>query len=119
MDFTQCITGNETPQQIKTILWEHESRRLAEKGRLLKEAAKKTKKAGKLLRAKARIEQGLIQATMFYYDKFGKYHSLANALTTVLTCIDFREQRYHAGAHEWREDTRMAERDNQVGFRTG
>ena len=108
MDFTQCITGNETPQQIKTILWEHESRRLAEKGRLLKEEAKKTKKAGKLMRAKARIEQGLIQATMFYYDKFEKYHSLANALASVLTSENrdiMQERTNNERIPAWRRET--------------
>ena len=103
LDFTHCITGKETPQQIKVILMEYESQRLVKKRRLLEAETKKAKKAERLLRANSRLERGHIQATMFYYDRFGKYHSLSNTLAEILT------QENRATMNERKDDERIPE----------
>ena len=90
IDFTHCISGKLEPEQVKIILMEDDSQRL-----------RKRKKAGKLLRAKSRLEKGCVQATMFYYDRFEKYHSLSNALAVVLT------QENRAIMHKRKDDERI------------
>ena len=97
IDFTYCISGRETPEQVKLILMGDESRRLKER-----------RKAGRLLRAKSRLDEGYLPATMFYYDRFGRYHGLGNTLTTVLTSENrdiMQERMGDERIPEWRRET--------------
>jgi hypothetical protein len=108
IDFSRCVYGNETPQQVRIILLDYESRRLRKRQLLLKEKAKQKKRDERLLRAKARLERGLVETTMFYYDRLGKYHSISNALATTLTSENrdiMQERMNDEGIPEWRRET--------------